>query len=61
MTNKEILTQDLLNLIHACKSRLHELTEYTEDELTISNKDLTKVAESLQYITKLTIVDEIPF
>ena len=61
MTNKEVLTQDLLNLIHVCASRLHELTEYTEDELTISNNDLTKVAESLQYITKLTIVDEIPF
>lgn len=61
MTKKEILTQDLLNLIHACTSRLHELTEYTEDELIISNNDLTKVAEALQYITKLTMVDEIPF
>lgn len=61
MTEKEILTQDLLNLIHACTSRLHELTEYEADELAISNNDLTKVAEVLQYITKLTIVNEISF
>lgn len=61
MTNKEVLTQDLINLIHVCAARLNELKEYTEEETTISNEDCYTVTKALQDITKMTLVDEIPF
>lgn len=61
MTNKEVLKQDLINLIHVCAARLNELNEYTEEEMTISNEDCCTVTKALQDITKMTLVDEIPF
>lgn len=61
MTNKEILTQDLINLIHACATRLNELNEYTEEEMTISDEDCYTVTKARQDITKMTLINEMSF
>lgn len=61
MTNREVITQNLLNIINSCVAKLHLLNDYTDDELILTDDVIEVLSDSYCKLRSLDITEDIPF
>lgn len=61
MTNREIIIQNLLNIINICTDKLHLLNDYTDDELILTDGIIEVLSDSYCKLRSLDITEDIPF